>query len=124
MAVFYIGTELYSAGTPSEDRRLARCLFNRPLTSTVTDGVKTVLLARNNKYKDTSAGHDTGNFVCDWLSGIDMSVSRINKSKVDCQPAGPNSNTALGFILTQLPLTFTSWWKDPGLAGFYPHTFY
>ena len=54
MAVFYIGTELYSAGTQSEDRRSSRYMFNRLLTSTVTDGVKTVLLADN--HYDTGWG--------------------------------------------------------------------
>jgi RHS repeat-associated protein len=80
-------------------------------------------LARDNKATDSSAGQISGSFVCNWLSTIDTAVARINQDNVKYNLTGPNSSTALAYVLSQLPATMTSWWTSPGLVGFYQYPF-
>jgi RHS repeat-associated protein len=72
---------------------------------------------------DKSYGSVSGAFVCDWLPTLAAAGGRVTKDKVVYDKTGPNSNTALYYLLSQLPRTFTPWYKTPNLIGYYAYPF-
>jgi hypothetical protein len=72
---------------------------------------------------DEKAGSISGTFVCDWIPIIQAAIARINQDAVTYHTLGPNSNTALEYILSQLPNTLAAWFSAPNLKGFYPYPF-
>ncbi len=78
----------------------------------------------DNPANDHFYGSITGTFVCDWLSTITAASVRINAANVVYQPTGPNSNTAMYYILSRLPTTATPWFSGASnLAGWYAYPF-
>lgn len=76
-------------------------------------------LDANKPSTDKSAGRVSGEFVCDWFASLNSSVSRINRANIDYNDLGPNSSSALRYMLSQLPETFTAWFSVPfTLVGF------
>ena len=66
---------------------------------------------------DQSLGKISGAFVCDWIVSLWASVDRITAAKLTYREiAGPNSNSALRYILSQLPKTIVPWFNIPFYA--------
>ena len=66
-------------------------------------------LPADDKAHDSSAGRISGGFVCDWLQILQGAVSRINSANIDYRLLGPNSNSAAGYFLRQLPNVAAPW---------------
>jgi hypothetical protein len=89
----------------------------------VLDVEKSATGRGDNPASDHFYGSISGSFVCDWLPIIDAAKDRINADRVRYHNAGPNSNTALLYILSQLPNTMSPWVSRPNLTGWYPYEF-
>src|SRR5581483_2056474 len=72
---------------------------------------------------DPSYGTVSGSFVCDWLSTIDTAAAKINSDNVVYSKWSLNSNTALYYVLSQLPRTVMPWFQAPHLRAFGPYPF-
>jgi hypothetical protein len=62
-------------------------------------------------------GRITGANVCDWLPTIHAAFARVTNDGITY------SNTALYYILSQLPSTVIPWYTPPNLRVFYAYPF-
>jgi RHS repeat-associated protein len=60
---------------------------------------------------DPSAGSISGPQVCDWFTTILQAATQIDQANIAYNANGPNSNSALNYILQQLPSS--SWYTVP-----------
>ena len=79
----------------------------------------------DNPASDHFYGSITGSFVCDWLPTLTTASATINAANVVYNTFGPNSNTAMYYILSQLPRTASPWFSGIpyGLQGWYAFNF-
>ena len=67
---------------------------------------------------DKTAGSISGTYVCGWITTLEADVTAINGANITYDRTGPNSNSALAYMLSTLPNTTSSWYKVPsGLVG-------
>lgn len=76
------------------------------------DAERTINGHYDNPATDSSYGKVEGAFVFGWLSTLDAARAKINADNVVYNKTGPNSNTALFYMLSQLPTH-----SRPGLAN-------
>jgi len=67
--------------------------------------------AADNPSTNPSAGAIAGPQVCNWFATILSAATQIDQADIPYNARGPNSNSALGYILSQLPSS--SWYTVP-----------
>lgn len=70
---------------------------------------------------DHVSGSITSPQVCDWIPIVLGAMATVNQDSLTYRTLGPNSSTALAYILGQLPST--SWFSPPHLKGWYKYPF-
>ena len=96
------------------------CVFEGEHSGTQLTAVDTYTgdgpaLPRDNPFRDHLDGTLTGPEVCDWLAILDGAASNINGANICYRGFGPNSNSALRYMLGSLP--DQTWYHMPWMIG-------
>jgi len=70
----------------------------------------------SNQTTNGSFGHVAGTFVCGWLPILNSAANRVKGANAVFNELGPNSSTALYYMLSQLPTTISQWFKFPVIS--------